>query len=293
MAPLDGLLVSLRAPFRPGWVHRLPARIQRFPPDGSADIFPSRWSSRCHRWSIDATCDNILLSWAWVRSIAASKQTNNGVWGHFKCSDISIKVIKWSKLTLVKKYKQQHNGHCGMESYEIENEHCIRVHRAVNRMPNGKEKMATRPTSVRTRGLCQERNQWGCLLDDVQQCGQNAFEVDDQRDELSLVEFRRRRSSAIEQIESHANEQKFVWNKTNEWWWSSGGQHMSVPPGVVKLTYFDEIVPPFYLANGILNVALERGVGEEGEALACVVNVDQCPDGQVAENADDDEWEYS
>lgn len=64
---------------------------------------------------------------------------------------------------------------------------------------------------------------------------------------------------------------------------------MSIPRGVVKLTYFDEIVPPFYLANGILNVALERGVGEEGEALACVVKVDQCPGGQVAENADDDE----
>ena len=47
------------------------------------------------------------------------------------------------------------------------------------------------------------------LLDDVQQRGHNAFEVDDQRDELSLIEFRRRRSSAIEQIESHANEQKF------------------------------------------------------------------------------------
>ena len=47
------------------------------------------------------------------------------------------------------------------------------------------------------------------LLDDVQQRGHDAFEVDDQGDELPLIELRGRRSSAIEQVESDANEQEF------------------------------------------------------------------------------------
>ena len=71
--------------------------------------------------------------------------------------------------------------------------------------------MATRPTAdENTWSLPREKStSLLSLLDDVQQRGHNAFEVDDQRDEFSLIEFRRRRSSAIEQIESHANEQKF------------------------------------------------------------------------------------